>query len=337
MIQRSTYFVYVHLGSALSPNLLANAQSLKKLDDKNQLILITDEVDRWSNFPGIIHKNEISAREFFPFFYRLKYFDKFSSAKGYWINSLLRLFVLPQIRSLIPHDARIFHVESDVQVYLNQALSNLICANLPSSSACQFDDNLGIASILYFPDINLLEQTIHKLKTLLFENLVWQNDMELIGQAIKLKILDVLPSGKTTGVIATKYGNFCFDPASIGQYLFGRDPIHQNNLMIGGYISPFANYDLNKGSWSITYLRRFKIEILEFSIGRNRVFFLNLHLHSKIVIPNATYKNQLWKQAIEAANGKIPFALIAKIPQNTIHSDNGTLPGRIIRRIRNIK
>jgi len=235
---------------------------------------------------------------------------------------------------LASSDCLIIHIESDVLLFSHPNFLVELERHIKHTSVTRLSQNLGIGAIVVSPNRSQLAADLRRLKGTLTKKISWVDDMTLLGQALNLGILHALEdiplrSGdQTLEVIA-------FDGWPAGQYLFGLDPIHTNGTARGGYLSPFLPFNLKAGEWNIKKLDKDSpSEILMYREGRYVRNFFNLHIHSKVLVPTVDSKSKLWIQTLSAANGKGKFPEFVGNPSKVIHSDNGSFPARLMRKVK---
>ncbi len=294
--------VFVHLGDNPSPTLIPFAQFALKNNPSSELILITDSENRWKDFPGrivIAEKNiEATTRHLLR---RARYKRKI--AGGYWVKTYERLFALSNLHGKIDPNLSILHIESDVLLQDIRILCQALNLQLENEiSVPRMSEDLGIASILYSKNIHCLIEGLKKLDTLGRNNPdICTNDMTLLGLALNKNIVSELPTWPTQkSLIAGVNKHYLFDGAAIGQYLFGRDPIHSNNVRISGYENPSFPIRLSNLTWHL------ESNSMHASDGANEYHFANLHIHSKEVIGHPDDAKSRWLEVLDEANGVKP-------------------------------
>ena len=333
----NTYcIVFIHLGDNPSINLISNAKCVIAYNPNALLFLLTNRPLDWQSFPGkVIEVSDYQVKMYSKFKTIFSFRDKFTVAGGYWIHTLTRLFCLEIMESLIPDNLSIYHIESDVQFYMNQKIHSEIAKSGLEAACCRLTEDLGIGTVLYFKNKYILMDKLSQLRNIVSASKNWISDMQLLGIALNRNILAELPSKCNDLKLRVDSRQFIFDPAPAGQYLFGQDPVLQDNNLYGGYLSPDRFFEFNKVKWKIENL--FDDQYSYISIEDKRKYFLlNLHLHSKINIIPPSEKVKIWRETIDAANRLIAFPLLMTDVKNQIHSNDGPLLGRIIRRLRNI-
>jgi hypothetical protein len=294
--------VFVHLGDNPSPTLIPFAEFALKNNPDAELILVTDSEFRWKSFPGRVVIAEKSSKATIKhLLHRARYKEKI--AGGYWIKTYERIFALSNLYGNIDLNLPIIHIESDVLLQDIQILRKALELQLENEiSVPRMSEDLGIASILYSRNIHSLIEGLKKLDSLGRDNQeICTNDMKLLGLALNENIISELPTWptrKSNNGVCNKY--YLFDGAAIGQYLFGRDPIHSNNVRISGYENPTFPISLSALSWHLEENTIFA------SDGENEYYFANLHIHSKEVIGHPDGAKNRWLNVLDEANGVKP-------------------------------
>lgn len=294
---RKFAIVFVHLGKNPSPTLIPYAVYAAKNNPNAKLFLITDDNSRWSSFPGqVIESKKRKKAEIKHLIKGSRYADKI--AGGYWIRTYERLFSLEVLNGIIDPTLEIIHIESDVLLQdveiLNRALDIEI---LHEIAVPRMSKDLGIASILYSKNISNLILGLGKLRKLSQEfPELCTDDMKLLGLALNKGKISELPTWPTSGEKRKQY--FLFDGAAIGQYLFGRDPIHTDNVRISGYENPEFPIKPSRLHW----------KLVDGSVMAERedvkYYFANLHVHSKEVVKLPREDSKKWGKIISEANNE---------------------------------
>jgi hypothetical protein len=319
--------VYVHLGTNPSPTLLNYAQLIRAGFPSVKLFLISDDPTRWKSFPGTIIDASKVLKTIFPLFWRLKYYEKFSIAGGYWINTLSRLFLFKLLQGHIPEDDLVIHLESDVICLPTESFISNIRSVVRSTSIERFDENNGIASIVIAPDIHNLIKSFELLRELLLESDSWISDMRLLGLGLERSILkelqpiDLSPSEEPAILM--------FDGFKFGRYLFGLDAIHQQGVSRGGIV--WTGLEKENLVWSISSFADQEVNCIEFKNDSHRNFLFNIHIHAKTILPSLPCRDEFWHEVTRAANGEIPFPERTENPSLFIHEQNGNLLARCVR------
>lgn len=288
--------VFVHLGDNPSPTLIQYARYACENNPNAQLFLITDDLLRWQNFPGkVIELKKRKNAEIKHLIKGSRYADKI--AGGYWVRTYERIFALESLYGMLNPTQEIIHVESDVLLQEARILERALDIDIVKEIAVpRISKDLGIASILYSKNIANLRIGLNALKSLgdKFPE-ICTNDMRLLGLALNKGIISELPTWKTTAENNKEY--FLFDGAAIGQYLFGRDPIHTNNVRISGYESPEFPIKPSHLEWKIDRNSIFAVA------NDEKYYFANLHVHSKELVDLPVNDTKRWETLISEANG----------------------------------
>jgi len=315
-----TSIVYVHLGHNPSPTLIPFSKLIKSQLFDTDLYLITDLPFNWKGFPGTIieYNKKLRLKEFNKYVKKFRIFEEISG--GYWIFTLERLFAIHILSQYI--DGPLIHLESDVYPIFSSELIDTLHRKVHRVAVPRYSESRGIASFLYaksFKDyLEMLEQLLYELnkgtKFLL-------GDMDLLGVALNKKIIQELPTYPSDSWEVNFNGKFrhiIFDAAALGQYLFGQDPFHTDGFRISGYKNPDFKIDLSNYSWNLTEDFT-KHTSLNFEMSGKKFYPVNLHIHSKELLPPIDLNNTRWIRAIEEGNGHTERLRSEKI-LNTIHS-----------------
>lgn len=312
--------VYVHLGHNPSPTLIPFSKLIKSQLFDTDLYLVTDLPFNWKGFPGTIieYNKKLRLKEFNKYVKKFRVFEEVSG--GYWIFTLERLFAIHILSQYI--DGPLIHLESDVYPIFSSELIDTLHRKVHRVAVPRYSESRGIASFLYaksFRDyLEMLEQLLNVLnkgtKFLL-------GDMDLLGVALNKKIIEELPTYPSDSWEMNYNGEFrhiIFDAAALGQYLFGQDPFHTDGFRISGYKNPDFKIDLSNYSWNLTEDFT-KNTSLNFEMSGKKFYPVNLHIHSKELLPPMDLNNTRWIRAIEEGNGQIERLRSEKV-LNTIHS-----------------
>jgi hypothetical protein len=307
--------VLVHLGKNPSPTLIPAAKYAQETHPNSQLILITDDPKRWSEFPGLVintSKKRIIQGDHIA--RRARYIRKI--AGGYWIKTYERIFVLKELLGNIDEDTMIVHIESDVMLQdsyiFYQALSKL---TLMEIAVPRMSEELGVASILISKNIRNLLKGLTKL-----ENLAKSyperctSDMKLLGLALNRNVISELPTWPEQ-VQKNREENafFLFDGAAIGQYLFGQDPIHTGNRRISGFENPNFQIKPSELNWKIDG------NSIYAEANAKKYYFSNLHIHSKEILMTPRNDPDRWARVMDEGNLQID-RVQSEIVAELIHS-----------------
>jgi hypothetical protein len=319
MMKRASV-VYVHLGQNPAPTLIPFSRLVNSQLSDVDLYLITDFPTNWKEFPGTIieYNKKLRTKEFDTYAKKFRVFEKISG--GYWIFTLERLFAIHILSQYT--DGPIIHLESDVYPIFSSELIDILHRKVHRVAVPRYSESRGIASFLYaksFKDyLEILEQLLYILNTSTKSIL---EDMDLLGVALNKKILEELPTYPSDSWEVNFNGEFrhiIFDAAALGQYLFGQDPFHTDGFRISGYKNPDFKIDLSNYTWNLAKdITRHTS--LNFEASGKMFYPVNLHIHSKELLPPLDLNNARWVRAIEEGNGQIERLRSAKV-LNTIHS-----------------
>jgi hypothetical protein len=301
--------VFVHLGDNPSPTLIPFAKFALKNNPESEILLITDSEHRWGDFPGRVifskNRNKAAIKHLIQ---RSRYNKKI--AGGYWVKTYERLFALSNLYGNIDPNLPIIHIESDVLLQDSQILKKALNIQIENEIAVpRISEDLGIASILYSKNIECLLKGLNKLDFLGRSNPdICTNDMKLLGLALNKNIVSELPTWpKSNSGGSFSKMRYLFDGAAVGQYLFGQDPIHTQNVRISGYENPTFPIRPSELSWHLEQ------NAICASDGENNYYFANLHIHSKEIVDHPESDKERWLELVDEANGvkpRIPSELI---------------------------
>jgi len=321
---RKVAIVFVHLGKNPSPNLIASAKYARRTNPEARIILLTDRTRNWEQFPGeVVKTHKRRMRQSRHLTRKAHYLKKI--AGGYWVKTYDRLFVLQQLNRILDLETQIVHLESDVIIQDAHILINsLKCLNLNKFGVPRVSDNLGIASILISKNYFELEAGLTELENLSKEfPQICTNDMKLLGLALNKGVISELPSLYNQLEFNDDLKeNYLFDGAAVGQYLFGRDPIHTSNIRVSGYENPDFPISLSSLKWGVegnaVYATNFK----------TKYWFVNIHVHSKEELNLPDSDPHRWGKVLGEANLNIPRSPSGLVPE-IIHSKGYSIQVRL--------
>lgn len=321
----NTLIVYVHLGPSKSNTIIPYSKIASKFLPEAQMVLITDKKNNWSHFPGTV----IEYIKFDLAKYAVKkstIYQMKKVAHGYWFYSLERIFALKSLAKYFHENSNVIHLESDVLSFIDTDLLNSLKKNTSKTSVPRYSESRGIASILYSNSINQLNEDLTKLEKLLGSHKQWINDMEILGLALNSGILQELPTTIESSFKMDNSDRLIFDGAAIGQFLFGRDALHDGGSIISGYINPDSPIKLEACNIESEMDR---IVISDTSSGAS-IRLANLHIHSKIVFIDWEDFLSLFQRVTFSLSHNIKTVLKTDVVDK-IHTHNGNLIARIIR------
>ena len=305
--------VYVILGTNPVKNFYNYLEFTKKKMPQAEYFLITDNPELWKSFPGLIilYSKDSRTKRFKKFLKKHSYLGKI--AGGYWLYTLERIFALRLLQKYLPDDTLIIHLESDVVLWLKESEVDVVKSKLNHLSIPRYSDTEGIASIMISPSVHCLVKTLDELELILANKSDIDNDMVLLGKALSEGLLKELPSREGSDWLLTNGNKLIFDGLAIGQYLFGRYPLHSENKIIRGFFNPTYKINLNLAEWETSNQGDlvFRSDSISYQVA-------NLHIHSKDNIPDQIDEARPWEEILLEANGKLPHA-IRRAQQEDIH------------------
>jgi len=321
--------IYVHLGVNSSPTLL-NYSSLVAKDYSNiKCFLISDNPKSWKGFPGEVIDAKSYLRNLYPWIWRMKHYEKFSVAGGYWVNTLSRLFTFELARPFVNPDELVVHVESDNLVFPVPRFIHTLKTSLKKTSICAVENERGIASVVVAPNIENLISSFCQLKEVAFTSKRWLTDMELLGEGLRSGLLASLTALPLFGGDGKEM--IVFDGFEYGPYLFGLDPIHQGGMSQGGFESPTFRTNGLRGVWGMGKAIESKSDVLRLQNPGETFYLFNLHVHAKLHFDSLRNESPIWRLTIDAANRIQDFPRFENSVVSSFHERNGTLMARLIR------
>jgi len=320
--------VYVHLGLNPSPTLNSFAAIAQSQLPDSKIFLITDYPDNWKHFPGkvVAYDKSLRTKEFRNFVN--KNLELEDIAGGYWLFTLERLFALQVLGESIKNP--IIHFESDVFPILSPDVLDILAVKIDGVAVPRLSRERGIASIMYAKSATELQKVLERFLVMLNSNIKVTGDMDLLGLALNTGIVDELPTLPKNAWRIYRHGSardIVFDGAALGQYLFGQDPIHTNDVRISGFQNSDFEVQLSKCLWRVDHKPVVGDE-LSFEIDGKTIYPVNLHIHSKEIIPILDFRNTRWIQAINEANRETS-RISSETILNTIHTQPLKLSSRL--------
>lgn len=293
--------VYVILGTNPVKNFSNYLEFTKNKLPHASYFLITDQPDIWGSFSGfvVLYSKESRSKEFKKFLKKHSYLGKI--AGGYWLYTLERIFALRALQKYLPDDTLIIHLESDVVLLLKESEIDVVKSNLTQLSIPRYSDIEGIASIMISPSVDCLVKTLNELEFILTNQSDIDNDMVLLGKALNEGLINELPSRVGSDWLLANGNRLIFDGLAMGQYLFGRYPLHSDNKIIRGFLNSNSKMNLDQADWKSSNQGDLVFDSNSFSYQ-----VANLHIHSKDNVPNQISEAHLWEEILLEANGKIP-------------------------------
>lgn len=254
--------IFIWLGEKI-PNWAKYSLKLNRNLNKNPIYLLTDN-DQQLNISGIK-----------TFTIKTKYFEDslrnsdYSFRDGFWLKTKLRFLYLIE-----------FILDNNINSFFHAELDN-ICFNLDSEEMFNFKqeskglfipklDHRACGSLIYG---NSRESMI-SLKKAIEENLYSSiNDMEILGSLLetsnKFHELPTIERCNNTNIL--------FDPAPIGQYLFGIDPRNSKKPIFNMFINVTSKIDFSKLEFELN----FEKGICKIRLDQEVYNLKNIHVHSK--------------------------------------------------------
>jgi hypothetical protein len=238
----SVPIVLVHIGK-IPKHLQANIDYIIETFESKQLYLIGDVVLQHtvpnSRF-HFVHVNELIQEwpKEFSIEDRRKFFRD-----NFWFTSKARLILIPKFMSKFGI-GRVVHVESDVWLHPQFPFGSLEELETPLAFP-RVDEKRGIASVMLINGdlgAQLLEDACHTWPS--------NSDMEILGNLLNYepKVFE-LPSFLEVDQFSS-LGDWVFDGAALGMYLFGADPRNSYGLVRRFSKSPMSS-TLKLGSISL--------------------------------------------------------------------------------------
>lgn len=211
---------------------------------------------------------------------------------NFWFSTKARLFIIPQFMAVFKVE-KVLHIESDVWIHPDFPLRELETLNAALAFP-RVDEGRGIASVL------LVNGTEGR-KLLLEACYNWPHltDMQILDRLLrKNKNVYELPS--TNNMLDNILGNWIFDGAKLGMYLFGADPRSVYGVIRRFNLSPMG---------SLTSGQEIMVEgqVIYLKTHESHRRVANLHLHSKDVRMYADNWRSVLKRQIRKRKLKLNY------------------------------
>ena len=305
MYREKILVVFVHLGNNPSHLLIPFALQASSALESAEVVLITDIPKNWPNFPGKVIEY-VRRKEFSSLNRILESRPQLLDiASGYWFYTLERIFALSVLSKHYDSECKMLHFESDVFSNIDEVAFDLIFRNFQTTAVPRLNSLEAVGSIIFSPNLNELDSSLHKLNTILMRNSKLENDMKLLGHALNDGSLIEISTSLSESLVTDKNKQirYVVDGAALGQYLLGQDPIHTKNRVISGFQNPSFSIDLASCKWKIEFLRdQFWIVV---TYRDNDYYLVNLHNHSKRILEPIHKESVFWNRIIDEANGDI--------------------------------
>lgn len=311
----SATLIYVALGPNPAPTLnLFASYALEKLPGSSA-VLVTDGVENWeASFPGAVISYGDSDRNPAIVLAEGREVSRRFVANGYWVRTLERIFALEKACEYIRDERPVIHFESDCFSQVTPEVLSELELRCRGTAVPSDTPSSGCASILFAPSRQSLLKGIEDLADILGQQSSWISDMELLGLGIRSGVIEELPTrpehgwpirGFSKGGGATS-SKLIFDANALGLYFFGRDPLHTEGKILGGYQHVRFEHDISSWQWDIQPSKPpndadYLVELTAGQFGH--VVPANLHVHSKELLPALKKNSDFWNRLIREANG----------------------------------
>jgi len=311
----SATLIYVALGPNPAPTLnLFASYALEKLPGASA-VLVTDRVEHWeASFPGSVISYSDSDRNPAIVLAESREVSRRFVANGYWVRTLERIFALQKACEYIRHERPVIHFESDCFSQVTPEVLSELESRCRGTAVPSDAPSSGCASILFAPSRGSLIKGIEALADILGQQSSWISDMELLGLGIRSGVLEELPTRPERGWPIRHFSEdgeatpstLIFDASALGLYLFGKDPLHTEGKIMGGYQHVRFEHDISSWQWDIQPSKApndgdFLIELTAGEFGH--VVPANLHVHSKELLPALKKSSDFWNRLVREANG----------------------------------
>jgi len=237
--------------------------------------------------------------------------------KDFWFTTKARLLLLPKLMRK-EGLGRVLHLENDVWIHPNFPFEFFEATQTPLAFP-RVDSERGIASTLFINSeegIDILERACINWPTL--------TDMQILGKILNSDSRD-LELKSTLSLQNAKSGDWLFDGAKLGMYLFGSDPRNNKGIIKRFAFSPMKN--LESGQRIVIESDRL---FLETTNGRHPI--ASLHIHSKAI----SIFRENWKSAIESQLRKARFRIYFGFSWAGFGSSLLEFIRRVVRKVRSL-
>ncbi len=269
---RLSYYIYYHTGQEPPEYLLDSIQSIKNVEIKANISLITDQnimIDGVNIIPveKIISKQSKSIM-------KMKLFKK--DVNPLWQASIFRIFLIRDAIKFLDISS-CYHFDSDVLLFMDSSEFEPTISDFDGLYITPCNKNEYVFGFSRFGSLAKTEAICKILYKLIFNPFLryfyyvdMPNEMQLLAGIAKRKPELI----KTLNIIPSKEANFLFDPSSYGQYLGGTHAGHQPGFTQKSHI--IGEQIINE---NITPLM---IEDKPYVLRDGEKYpLINLHIHSK--------------------------------------------------------
>ncbi len=205
---------------------------------------------------------------------------------NFWEYSILRFLYIEAFMNQYSR-FNVLHLENDVMLYCD---ASIIIQDYNKNLLHLVKDapNRVIASIMYIPNVNVLNPLIEHIRNQL--KLGFKNDMELLGNFEEsVCFFNIFPDAYHT--------NFIFDGAAIGQFLGGIDPRNSNGQSTVGFVNETCSFKPNtvnifkKNVIINEHCKSLGVYFTKTKNTQTLKRIVNLHIHCKDLVQFSSINN----------------------------------------------
>ena len=309
-----TAFVYVSLGTRVSPTLSSFAEQAVSRVEDSSAYLITNHPQLWDGFSGTVITYKLEQANDVVRHMRKHYPEKVILNNGFWMATLERLFALQTLSDYVEPECEVVHFESDVMSFLTRPQLDILRDRYRKPAVPLESQGAGCASIIYSPSLVALVEGLRDMAEILESHRGWLTDMQLLARAVEAQVFEELPTipqqalaievGKPSESKKESY-RLMFDATALGMYLFGADPVHTSGRVKPGFIQEDYPLAVSEFQWSVENIPASKFTGLTVRPhDGERVFVANLHIHSKVNPEQLSASSSTWQSFVGAANNQ---------------------------------
>jgi hypothetical protein len=235
----------------------------------------------------------------------------------FWFTTKARLLLLPKLMRKEGLE-RVLHLENDVWIHSKFPFAFFEAAQIPIAFP-RVDSERGIASTLFIngeEGIRILERACSDWPTL--------TDMQILGNILNSNPKEI-ELRSTSNLQSASPGEWLFDGAKLGMYLFGSDPRNNRGIIKRFAYSPMKNLE---GGQKIVIESDFLL--LQTTQGSNPI--ASLHIHSK---DTSIFQGD-WKASVERQLLKAKLRICFGFSWNGFQSSFIEFVGRLVRKLRSL-
>lgn len=308
-------FVFVHASEYIPKYLLQSLEFIRFRNPNAGIELVITENNDKQTINYITNNLHIEVIQFSIHKYSsyLNSLDlNYPKQKGnvFWFSSAIRLLLVEEwASSRLLNDEPFIHLESDCLYFLDEIQTTRIFKNKTKIYAPFDRDGRCVPSIIYFPNssnANKLANFVKHEFTNPSEDWpeFYYSDQEQLSQASKLNLIAKLPTEPSERTLDFYLDDYyvVFDPAYLGQYVFGKDPRHNRFIRKSGMVNSAGDTSFSHSlSWAVDYATDTNRNIT-ISYLNSSYLIANLHNYAKRLNLESDLTSLVWKNLMLEAN-----------------------------------